>query len=125
MAKKVISPFGDSKNNSIGYTFWCPGCEEYHGVWTKQKNPKTNAQWSFNGNEEKPTFSPSLLIRSGHYDKNNKGDCWCDYNKKNPKEKAPFKCTVCHSFIIDGMIRYLNDCTHKLAGKTVQLTDCK
>ena len=29
----------------------------------------------------------------------------------------------CHSFIRDGKIQYLNDCTHEFAGKTVELPD--
>lgn len=28
---------------------------------------------------------------------------------------------VCHSFVFDGEIRFLGDCTHALAGKTVPL----
>ena len=30
---------------------------------------------------------------------------------------------VCHSFIKDGNIQYLNDCTHKLAGQTIEIPD--
>ena len=30
---------------------------------------------------------------------------------------------VCHSFVTDGKIRYLNDCTHHLKGQTVELLD--
>lgn len=28
---------------------------------------------------------------------------------------------VCHSFVTDGCIQYLGDCTHRLAGQTVDL----
>lgn len=28
---------------------------------------------------------------------------------------------ICHSFVTDGKIRFLNDCTHDLAGQTVDL----
>ena len=27
----------------------------------------------------------------------------------------------CHSFVTDGKIRFLNDCTHEMAGETVDL----
>jgi hypothetical protein len=27
----------------------------------------------------------------------------------------------CHSFVVDGQIQFLGDCTHKLAGQTVPL----
>ena len=30
---------------------------------------------------------------------------------------------ICHSFITDGKIQYLNDCTHKLAGQTIELPE--
>lgn len=30
---------------------------------------------------------------------------------------------ICHSFIVNGDIRYLSDCTHAMAGKTVSLPD--
>lgn len=32
-----------------------------------------------------------------------------------------FSC--CHSFVENGMIRYLDDCTHSLVGQTVELPD--
>jgi hypothetical protein len=28
---------------------------------------------------------------------------------------------VCHSFVVDGRIQFLGDCTHHLAGQTVDL----
>jgi hypothetical protein len=31
--------------------------------------------------------------------------------------------TCCHFFIKDGKIQYLNDCTHGLAGRTVEIPD--
>lgn len=77
----------------------CPGCRHYHEIYTKM--PMSNgARWSFNGDFEKPTFSPSLLIRTGHY-----------------------ACGICHSFIRDGRIQFLDDCTHPLKGQTVDLPD--
>jgi hypothetical protein len=30
---------------------------------------------------------------------------------------------VCHSFITDGFIQFLDDCTHPLAGQTVEIPD--
>lgn len=38
-------------------------------------------------------------------------------DKIEPKPK------VCHSFVRNGKIEYLNDCTHELAGQTVELLD--
>jgi len=94
--------------------FWCPGCQEHHGV---------NGTWSFNGDYDRPTFSPSVLVSSGHYMSTHKpGDsCWCTYNARHPDEPSPFKCHRCHSFVRGGMIEFLSDSTHHLAGKTVPL----
>jgi hypothetical protein len=50
------------------------------------------------------TLSPSVLVNQG---------------RKNPNHD------VCHSFVKNGKIQFLNDCTHKLAGKTVELGDCE
>jgi hypothetical protein len=33
------------------------------------------------------------------------------------------KTFVCHSFVTDGRIQYLGDCTHAMAGQTVDLPD--
>lgn len=73
-------------NEPAHWMFWCPGCECAHG-W--------NAKWTFDGNEDAPTVSPSLLSRTG--DK------------------------VCHLFVRAGYLVFLSDCTHALAGKTVPM----
>jgi hypothetical protein len=94
--------------------FFCPGCQEYHVL--------NNEIWQFNGNYEKPTFSPSVLITCGHYSPHYDGKhCWCSWDKEHPDQPAPFKCSRCHSFVRDGQIQFLSDCTHELAGKTVAL----
>jgi hypothetical protein len=100
------------EGGSLG--FWCPGCEEMHIV---------NSGWQFNGNYDAPTFSPSVLVTCGHYSPGFKaGDpCWCTYWKEHPDEQAVFQCERCHSFVANGQIQFLNDCTHKLVGKTVPL----
>ena len=74
---------------------WCPGCEEAHAL---EVESSTKARWTWNGSEEKPTFSPSLLVTYGGGDARR-----------------------CHSFIRDGRIQFLGDCTHALKGQTVDL----
>jgi hypothetical protein len=99
--------------------FWCPGCEEMHAV---RLRPAPSPSWSWNGSYDAPTFRPSILVRSGHYLPEHKGpECWCTFNAKRPDETPVFECSVCHSFVTDGKIQFLGDCTHKLAGKTVPL----
>lgn len=89
----------------------CPGCGCQHELYTKM--PLSNgAKWSFNGDFDKPTFSPSLLIRTGKY-----------VNPDFDDEGIPGLSVRCHSFIRDGRIQFLSDCTHALAGKTVELPE--
>jgi uncharacterized protein DUF6527 len=56
-------------------------------------------RWTWNGSYTLPTFTPSLLCN----------------------QSIPGK--VCHSFVTDGRIQFLGDCSHKLAGQTVDLPD--
>jgi hypothetical protein len=62
--------------------------------------------WQFNGNMEKPSFTPSLL-NTGNY-----------YNEKTGQNDIECRC---HLFVTDGKIQYCSDCTHELAGQTVEL----
>ena len=93
--------------------FWCPGCLEHHTV---------TSVWTFNGDYDKPTFLPSVLLTSGHHVPGWQGpDCWCSYNREHPEDTDPFVCRRCHSYVKDGNIEFLPDSTHALAGKTVPL----
>lgn len=99
--KKFKLPVIVEVSNEPGcYTFFCEGCNMHHQVWTQTPG---KPQWSFNGDLEKPTFSPSLLVRYPQWD----------------GEKQVEK--VCHSFIKDGLIQYLGDCTHKFANMTIPI----
>lgn len=87
----------------VGYLFACPGCEESHFLTVAPHQAPNGASWQFNGNLEKPTFQPSILSSI----------------EPSPGSDRPKR--VCHSFVTDGEIRFLSDCTHDLAGKTVEL----
>lgn len=102
-------------------SFVCPGCNEEHAI---PVNGSGSPNWYYNGNPDKPTFKPSILRRTGHYAAHYKEGhgCWCD---KDKDADWPFKCTICHSFVTDGRIQFLGDCTHDLAGQTVDLPDIK
>lgn len=96
--------------------FWCPGCEEMHVVRVAGSAP-----WGFNGDYDRPTFTPSVLVTSGHYVDGQSGkDCWCTFEERTGRS-SPFKCHRCHSFVTDGLIRFLGDCSHSLANQTVEL----
>lgn len=59
-------------------------------------NPKVH---DYNDDSYRPTVKQSLLYTN------------------------PQKYRVCHAFIKEGMIQYMEDCWHDLKGKTVQLPD--
>lgn len=102
-----------------GLRYWCQGCEQCHSVVIEGPGA-----WGFNGDHDKPTFTPSVLVRVGHYAAGQEGKrCWCDHNRENPGDPDPFRCVVCHTFITDGMVQFLGDCTHQFAGQTLPLPD--
>lgn len=82
-------------NEEIGWYFFCPGCNSHHSV---------DKKWTFDGNLESPTLSPSLLTR---------------YKKSGEKEYYK----ICHLFVRDGKIIYLSDSTHRLSGQTIAMID--
>lgn len=104
------------------YIFHCPGCDEYHVVYSKEASPECQPQWDFNGDLERPTFSPSLLYRTGHFVKGQPQPPNCRHCN-DPDFIGTRVCTVCHSFMRDGKIEFLSDCTHHLAGKTVDMAE--
>lgn len=57
--------------------------------------------WTWNGNVESPTLKPSILTRGGDVDGEH----------------------VCHSFVNDGRVQFLDDCSHEFAGQTLDLLE--
>lgn len=105
--------------------FFCPGCHENHVV---SVHGEGRPNCTFNGDLERPTLSPSILVRTGHYVPNQRAGapCWC--STKDPDGEdwgGGFRCGICHSFVRDGQIQFLGDCTHALAGQTVDLPSLK
>lgn len=97
--------------------FWCPGCDEVHGV----RVAPAPQPWAWNGDAHRPTFSPSILVR--YYRATPEGEAMMKRGDPLPPgmDRCPGKDEVCHSFVRDGQIQFLSDCTHKLAGQTVPL----
>lgn len=80
--------------------FYCPGCASGHTVRVVGQGA-----WEWNGDRDRPTLSPSVKVT---------------YNGKDAGvDGAPP--AVCHSYVRDGQIEFLSDCTHALAGQTVPL----
>jgi len=84
------------QNKETRLTWYCPGCKSDHGVPV----PPHPQAWEWNGSLEAPTLSPSILI-GGRRDKP----------------------ATCHCFVRDGRIEFLGDCTHELAGQTVEMRE--
>lgn len=81
--------------------FDCLGCGYLHAVYPEGCEADNPARWTWNGSLDRPTLSPSLSVR------------W----HEGGVEKH------CHSFIREGRIEFLGDCTHSLAGQTVEIPD--
>jgi hypothetical protein len=84
-----------------GQIFFCPGCKSEHAVNT------SGPRWTYNGNPDAPTFSPSILVT---------------YDGRD-ELGMPHRISACHSFVRDGMIQFLGDCTHELANQTVEIPE--
>ena len=90
---KVTHIISDKDGTIVGYKIMCPACK-----WTHLFDKR----WSFNGRFDKPTFKPSMLV-----------------NKDSSNKAVP----KCHSYVTDGEIQFLSDCTHDMKGKTVELEE--
>lgn len=82
--------------------WWCPGCDGPHQIGIGEGD---GPRWGWNGNPDRPTFTPSVLVR---YEGADAG-------------QADAPPAVCHSFVVDGAMQFLGDCTHALAGQTVPI----
>lgn len=105
--------------------FWCPGCHEAHQVGVGQG---PGPRWGYNGNPDAPTFTPSILVRGTRSDLTDEQIDRIFEEHKTLDERERLlaerrRATVCHSFVTDGRIRFLGDCTHDLAGQTVDLPE--
>jgi hypothetical protein len=92
-----------------GYSFHCPGCGQHHVFYTEGDGPK----WSFNGDTDRPTFSPSL--------KNSHPGQPAVEDPEKPEEAIPAFC--CHLHVENGVLKYCPDCTHAFAGLNVPMED--
>lgn len=92
------SPCRDGSGVDV-YWHWCPGCSMPHGIHVGPKTHPDQARWTFNGNWEKPTFTPSIRCLGSN------------------------NVTTCHYFITDGVQDFCNDSPHEQAGKKVPLME--
>ena len=80
----------------------CPACGfehrfrvdlDNHGIWKGD-------HWAFDGNYDKPTFSPSMGV---------------NLQKQEPRHP------ICHSYVIDGRWHFLDDCSHDKAKQVIDM----
>lgn len=76
--------------------FDCPGCLQRHCIPVEAPDGPT---WSWSGSVDFPTLSPSVLVDSDYTD------------------------LRCHFFVSGGVIRFLSDCNHPLAGHSVPMQE--
>lgn len=84
-----------------GLSYWCQGCEDIHAI---RIGDGPGPRWTWDGNADVPTFAPSVLVTLS------------DPDGELPDER-------CHTFVKGGMVQFLGDCTHALAGQTLPLPD--
>jgi len=88
----------EASDGEKGLVFFCPGCKYYHSFRIALGNTPNAPVWTWNGDMNKPTFSPSLLVNGMTEQR-------------------------CHSFVRDGKIEFLSDCWHELRGQTVDIPE--
>jgi hypothetical protein len=96
--------------------FWCPGCDSVHAVRVDPIGSMGNG-WGWNRDGDAPTFTPSVLVNGTRRLTDD------EHARLMAGEKIEPTPLVCHSFVKDGQIQFLGDCTHALAGQTVPLPD--
>lgn len=104
--KTHLSEYGTEKCLGVGLFVWCPGCDKPHRFSIRCEEhggPPGNVVWTFDGNLEAPTFSPSYITR------------WVGVENDKKVEK------VCHSFLRVGVWDFLADSTHSLASQKVPM----
>lgn len=92
---KKLVPIKNQSGELSGYLFFCPGCKYSHTFDVDR--------WTFDGNMELPTFNPSLLYE-GYI------------GEGRPRDR-------CHLYLEAGIIKFLSDCSHELAGQEVEMVE--
>lgn len=118
-----------SKLASMGdgmYRHFCPGCKRFHYFSTIRDPEFNNPIWEWNGDPVRVTIHPSMWI----YTEQPKGIGTPEFKKimekkkEDPSFKIPYeRRTICHYWLKDGMITYLEDSAHELKGQTVVLPE--
>lgn len=92
----IVSGEDDINDVYLGEAIWlwCPACDHLARL---PVNRTEGVSWTWDGNREAPTLSPSIL------------------------QHASGTMPTCHSFLENGVWRFLSDCTHAMAGMEVPM----
>lgn len=98
--------------DSSNVSFYCYGCKYRHFIPINSKS--FGPTWLWNESLESPTLSPSINVVIDRWEPP------ATPENPNPGVQHLVK-YVCHSFVTDGKIKYLDDSTHEFAGQTLDL----
>ena len=109
------------------YMHWCPGCKGRHFIYTNHINRESEnkSNWTFDGNNEVPTFNPSIHITHKEPTCSEEElDGILHQREKGIKIDYPHSVTTeCHYYLRNGILEYQNDCPHKYRGQSIPLPD--
>lgn len=97
MSRFRLDYTGPDKTSTKRLTFFCPGCKGHHFFLVAGNQPCPC--WKWNGDRNLATFTPALMFQGG-----------------------PNK-TRCNSTVTNGRIQFYPDCSHELAGQTVDVPE--
>lgn len=96
MPEKFVRVGGNGTAPGRSLWMWCPGCDDAHRITFDHPNG-----WTWDGNEEAPTITPSIFVN--------------DPSRPHPGKPS------CHSVVTAGSWYFFGDCSHALAGQTVPM----
>lgn len=99
------------RRTTDGFAWWCPACFEMHPL---------PSGWTFDGNLDAPTFSPSFKHTGKMAVKDADGE-WTGEWVRDADGKPKDWC--CHYVVTAGQVAYCGDCTHGMAGQTIPMPD--
>lgn len=99
------------RRSTSGFLHWCPACGELHAL------PDS---WTFNGNVDRPAFTPSFKHTGKRSVVDEKGDWTGEWHRDERGEPLDW---CCHYILTDGILNFCADCTHGMSGQSVPLPD--
>lgn len=107
-----------------GLMYYCQGCDMVHQV---RVGDGAGPRWGWNGDAQCPTFNPSVLVTWDQLSEAGRAKEQVfkkQHGRWPTREELPADVQHrCHTFVRDGMVQFLADCTHHLAGTVQALPD--